>query len=97
MAWFGVIGHTELQIKTRDALVRVGDITDDTYHIVKDFERSSENALLTMKIAYGYLMENLEDEAFKIFTQIGKESEEMCRVSDELSKKCTEESINLMN
>ena len=76
-------------------MIRVGDITDDTYHILKNFERTSKNALRTMKIAYGYLKENLEGEAFKIFTQIGEKSEEMCRISDDLSKKCMEESTKV--
>ena len=97
LAYCGVVGHTELQLKTRDVMIRVGDITDDTYCILKIFERTSKTALRTMKVAYGYLNENLEVEAFKIFTQIGEQSKEMCRISDELSQKCKEELTKVKN
>ena len=58
---------------------------------MKELQKCTSNH----EIAYGYLKEDLENEAFKIFTELGKESEEMCRISDELSKKCMEESTKV--
>ena len=97
LACCGVVGHAELQIKTREVLIHVGDITDETYHTLKNFERTSNNALQTMNIAYGYLKENLEGEAFKMFTQIGEKSEEMCKISEALSDRCMKESTKVKN
>ena len=92
VACCGMVGHTELQIETREILIRVGDITDETHHALKKFERTSKNGIQDMKIAYGYLKDNLEAEAFKIFTKLKKKSEEMSKISNKLSTKCLEES-----
>ena len=95
LACCGVVGHTELQIKMRKVLVRVGDITDDTHHALKDFEATSTDALETLETAYGYLKENLEEEAFSLLEQVQESSEEMYKITEELSKKCKEESKNV--
>ena len=97
LACCGVVGHTELQIETRKALINVGDITDDTYHTLREFERTSKSALQAMKLAYGYLKSNMEGEAIKMFNQIQKKSEEMQRASEALSKRCMEESTKVNN
>ena len=95
LACCGVVGHTELQIKTREVLINVGDITDDTYHALNDFERTSKNALQTMQTAYGFLKENLEGEALNMFNQIQKNSEKMYDISNALSEKCKSQSVQV--
>ena len=95
LACCGVVGHTGLQIKMREVLVRVGDITDDTYHALKDFETTSTDALETMETAYGYLKENLEEEAFSMLNQVQESSEKMYKITEDLSEKCKEESKNV--
>ena len=97
LACCGVVGHTELQIKTRKVLINVGDITEATYCTLRDFESTSKSALKTMKIGYGYLKNNLEAEAYKIFNQMQKKFEEMRKISESLSKKCMDESTNVNN
>ena len=72
LACCGVVGHTELQIKTREVLINVGDFTDDTFHYLNDFERTSKNALQTMQTAYRFLKENLEGEALNMFNLVQK-------------------------
>ena len=42
LACCGVVGHTELQISMREMLISIGDITDDSYHVLKNFERTSK-------------------------------------------------------
>ena len=95
LACCGVVGYTELEIKTRRVLINVGDITDNTYHALRDFEATSINALKTMKTAYGFLKENLEKEALQMFQKIQEKSVEMCDICEELSKKCKDESENV--
>lgn len=92
LACCGVVGHTDLEIKTREVLVSIGDITDDTYHTLDDFERTSKRAIETMQTAYAFLKENLEVEALNMFKKIQKNAEEMCEISNSLSDKCKEQS-----
>ena len=97
LACCGVVGHAELQIKTRKVLINVSDITETTYHTLKDFESTAKSALSAIKVAYDYLKDNLEAEAFKTFYQIQKLSEEMHKISESLSTKCNKESENVNN
>ena len=54
LACCGVVGHTDLEIETREVLLNVGEITDDTFHALQKFEGTSDNALQTMQAAYGF-------------------------------------------
>ena len=92
LACCGVVGHTELEKETRNVLVNVGDITDDTYHTLNDFERTSKRALQSMQTAYAFLKENLEREALNMFKDIQKDAEKMFEKSNELSDKCKTQS-----
>ena len=95
LACCGVVGHTELQIKTRTLLKNVGDITDDTFHTLQNFENTAQNALETMQSAYLFLKENLEHEAIEMLKKIQKNSETMCKVSNSLSDKCKKQSTEV--
>ena len=92
LACCGVVGHTDLQIKMRHVLVNIGDITDHTYHTLKDFDRASESALETMEMAYGFLKEDLEEETLSMFKQIHESSVKMHKIANELSDKCKTQS-----
>ena len=95
LACCGVVGHTDLQIKTREILISIGDITDDTFHTLQDFETTSEDALQTMQAAYGFLKENLEEQAISMFREIQQSSEKMCEISKLLSEKCKMQSTEV--
>ena len=55
---------------------------------MQDFEVTSEDALQTMQAAYGFLKENLEEQAISMFKEIQQSSEKMCEISELLSEKC---------
>lgn len=90
-----MVGHTALQRKAQNILINIGGITDDITHTLKNFESISKNALKTMQEAYTYLKHNKVAEAFRMFDQIKTDSEEMCKISDALSKKCIKESTEI--
>ena len=95
LAYCGVVGHVDLQIKVRQTLKNVSELCDDTVHTINNFKRSSQDALESMQCAYDYLAEGLEEEALVVFDEIQMLSKKMSENSKQLSIKCKSESENI--
>ncbi|KXJ26711.1 hypothetical protein AC249_AIPGENE9241 [Exaiptasia diaphana] len=86
IAYNGVAGHTELQIKVQDIGYTITELADKSAVIVHSFKTTSRDVLRELQGAYGYLLDGLEVMAFKTFSNLAVWAEKMANACDELHK-----------
>ena len=91
IAYFGVVGHPDLQIEVRKSIRNVLDLCHETDQTLTDFTRSSQEALEILQSTYQYLSENLEEHALKTLINLQEVSKNMKIKAGNLSKRCRNE------
>ena len=95
IAYCGVMGHLELEMKVRDRLHSVVKLCDDTVHTLNEFNRASNNAIANMATAYDYLVDGFEDIALETLQDVAKISKAMEKKSKELKDRFSAEAAEV--
>ena len=91
MAYCGVMGHEDLEIKVRERLISITELCDDTVFTLNEFERSSNKAINIMITAYNHLTEGHEDLAFSMLQSVARLSQNMVDASTNLQERFANE------
>ena len=70
VAYNGVAGHTEIQIKVQRVGYKITKLADKSAVTVHKFKGASQSVLEELKGTYQYLLEGLEEMALETFSQL---------------------------
>jgi len=87
-------GHTELtelQIKLKNTLRNVSDISDDTLFTLNEINRAAKAALENMQSTYEYYSGGLTDVALEMSNSVKKIAQDMCNQAKNVEKRCNEQ------
>ena len=91
-AYHGVAGYTKLHIKIRDILCDVSKLCDTSAVTVTGFKMASESILGDLKLAYQFLLDDLEEMAIVVLAAMTEQAKDMSAAADKLLKGFDEES-----
>ena len=86
-----VKGHVDLEIKVCKILKSVTKLCDETVHTLNDFKISCHASLKNLSTAYGYLKDELEDQAISLLKYLKETPKKMIKRSSDLTKLCEEQ------
>ena len=92
IAYNGVAGYTDLEIKIRRIGVNVSKLSDSSAVTVGIFKRTTTQILVDLQSTYQFLLDGMEDMAAIKLQSIATVAQEMAQVADKLAKKFDEES-----
>ena len=84
MAYCGVIGQADLEIKIRERFYSITNLCDETVFTLNEFNRASDKAIEIMITAYNYLLEGFEDLAFDMLQDVSQLSKSMVEAASSL-------------
>ena len=87
IAYHGVAGYTELQIKVQRIGYKVTKLCDRSAITISQFKKASETVLLSLQSTYQYLLDGLENMAVYTLADVAETVEGMSKAASEL---CTE-------
>ena len=96
LAYFGVAGQADLQIKVRPGLSTVSDLCDDVIHMLNGCKRSFHGAVIKIQTAYEYLDKSAESNALQMLKSMEPISQNLSTASKSLSQKCSEQAEYLL-
>ena len=76
--------HTEEQIEIQQLGYDITDLCDKSAVTVAKFKKASSDVLIDLQCTYGYLVENMEDEALETLSSVSKLAGEMEKAAMEL-------------
>ena len=91
IAYNGVAGYTELQIKIRRISVNVSRLCDKSAITVGMFKQASGTVLVALRATYSFLVDGLEDMGMGTFRSSSKVAEEMKEAAQKLAEEFQEE------
>ncbi|KXJ06551.1 tropomyosin beta chain [Exaiptasia diaphana] len=86
VAYNGVAGHTELQIKVQRVGYKITKLADKSAVTVHSFKTTSRDVLQELQGTYEYLLDGLEDMALATLSGLAALAEKMAKASEELHK-----------
>jgi len=86
VAYNGVAGHTEIQIKVQDVGYTVTKLADKSAVTVHKFKGASQSVLHELQGTYQYLLDGLEEMALETLSQLTSVAKDMAAAADELHK-----------
>ena len=92
IAYNGVAGYTELQIKIRRIAVNVSRLCDKSAITVGKFKQASGTVLVDLKATYHYIIDGLEDMGIDTFRSTSRVAEKMKEAAQELADEFEKES-----
>ena len=92
IAYNGVAGYTELQIKIRDIGYNVTKLCNKSAVTVSKFKQASGSILGDLQGTYQFLLDGFEDLALDTLHAISEVAKDMAHAADELHKEFDEES-----
>ena len=91
LAYNGVVGYVDLQIKVRKLFYDVVRLCDESVYTISEFQSASDTAIDSLQAAYQYLVDGLGDLAIINLEEIAEVAEKMQKAADDLAKKFEEE------
>ena len=91
IAYNGVAGYTDLQIKIRRIGVRVSDLCDTSAITVGKFKKTSRTILTNLQTTYQFLIDGMEDMAIITLKSTATVAQGMADCADQLAKAFREE------
>ena len=92
IAYNGVAGYTELQIKIRRIAVNVSRLCDKSAITVGMFKQASGTVLVDLQATYHFLIDGLEDMGIETFRSTSRVAEEMKEAAQKLADEFQKES-----
>lgn len=86
LAYHGVVGHVELQIKVRKIFHDVVRLCDASLSTINQFRSASEKAIDSLQGTYEYLLDGLDDLAINNLENISQMAGKMALAAEHLSK-----------
>ncbi|XP_020900998.1 uncharacterized protein LOC110239614 [Exaiptasia diaphana] len=86
VAYNGVAGHTELQIKVERVGLKIAKLAGKSDVAVHSFRTTSRDVLQELKGTYEYLLDGLEEMALVTLSGLATLAEKMAKASEELHK-----------
>ena len=99
VAYNGVAGHTEVQIKVQRVGYKVTKLADKSAVTVHQFKGASQSVLHELKSTYQYLLDGFEDMALETLSMLTDVAAEMAKAADELHsdfEKATDDVIDAL-
>ena len=99
VAYNGVAGHTELQIKVQRVGYKITNLADKSAVTVHRFKGASQDVLEELKSTYQYLLDGLEEMALETLSQLTSIAKDMAAAAEELHndfEKATENVIDAL-
>ena len=99
VAYNGVAGHTEVQIKVQRVGYKVTKLADKSAVTVHQFKGASQSVLQELKSTYQYLLDGFEDMALETLSMLTDVAAEMAKAADELHsdfEKATDDVIDAL-
>jgi len=84
VAYNGVAGHTEIQIKVQDVGYKITKLADKSAVTVHKFKGASQSVLQELQCTYQYLIDGLEEMALETLSQLTSIAKDMAAAADEL-------------
>ena len=84
VAYNGVAGHTELQIKVQRVGYKITKLADKSAVTVHKFKSASQSVLEKLKGTYQYLLDGLEEMALETLSQLTSIAKSMAEAAEEL-------------
>ncbi|XP_068691241.1 tropomyosin beta chain-like [Montipora foliosa] len=84
VAYNGVAGHTEVQIKVQRVGYKITKLADKSAVTVHKFKGASQSVLEELKGTYEYLLDGLEEMALETLSQLTSIAKDMAAAADEL-------------
>ena len=84
MAYNGVAGNTEIQIKVQKVGYKITNLADQSAVTVHSFKRASQDVLQELQSTYQYLMDGLEEMALENLSLLKGVAIEMAMAADKL-------------
>jgi len=84
VAYNGVAGHTEVQIKIQRVGYKITKLADKSAVTVHKFKGASQSVLEELKGTYEYLLDGLEEMALETLSQLTSIAKDMAAAADEL-------------
>lgn len=92
IAYNGVAGYTDLQIKIRRIAVNVSRLCDSSTNLVWEFKLKSRTILMNLQITYQFLVDGKESMAIVTLQSIASVAHGMAEAAEQLAKAFDEES-----
>ena len=92
IAYNGVAGYTDLQIKIRRIGYDVTKLCDISAVTVSMFKRASTSILADLQGTYQFLLDRLEDMALETLAAVNDVAKDMAGAAEQLSKEFDEQS-----
>ena len=99
VAYNGVAGHTEVQIKVERVGYKVTKLADKSAVTVHQFKGASQSVLQELKSTYQYLLDGFEEMALETLSMLTEVAEAMAKAADELHsdfEKATDDIIDVL-
>ena len=84
VAYNGVAGHTEVQIKVQRVGYKITKLADKSAVTVHKFKGASQSVLEELKGTYQYLLDGLEEMALETLSQLTSIAKDMAKAAEEL-------------
>ena len=84
VAYNGVAGHTEVQIKVQRVGYKITKLADKSAVTVHKFQQASQSVLEELKGTYQYLLDGLEEMALETLSQLTSIAKDMVKAAEEL-------------
>ena len=91
MAYNGVAGYTDLQIKIRRIGVNVSRLCDQSTNMVWEFERKSRTIVVDLQTTYQFLIDGMEDMAIVTLQSTATVAQGMAEAAEQLAKEFDKE------
>ena len=99
VAYNGVAGHTEVQIKVERVGYKVTKLADKSAVTVHQFKGASQSVLQELKSTYQYLLDGFEEMALETLSMLTEVAAAMAKAADELHsdfEKATDDIIDVL-
>ena len=95
LAFNGVVGYIDLQIKVRKIFYNVVRLCDESVHTINEFQRASDTALESLQATYEYLVDGLDELAIINLEEIAGVAGQMKAAAKKLSEEFRKEALSV--
>lgn len=97
LAYNGVAGHTELQIKVQRVGYKITKLADKSAVTVHSFKVTSRDVLQELQGTYEYLLDGLEEMALETLSGLAMLADKMAKASEELHNEFEEATTDVIS